>query len=88
MAKINPNELTKEQIETAMVCETAEELMALAKAEGFDLTKDEAESYLVEMEEVDLTDAELKHAAGGSCYTNHCPDFNIITGECNIHRKM
>ena len=34
MAKINENELTKEQIEKAMACETAEELMALAKAEG------------------------------------------------------
>ena len=28
MAKINPNELTQEQIEKAMACETAEELMA------------------------------------------------------------
>ena len=33
MANINKNELTKEQIEKAMACETAEELMALAKAE-------------------------------------------------------
>ena len=31
---INKNELTKEQIQKAMACETAEELMALAKAEG------------------------------------------------------
>ena len=28
---INKNELTKEQIQKAMACETAEELMALAK---------------------------------------------------------
>ena len=34
MANINKNELTKEQIEKAMACETAEELMAAAKAEG------------------------------------------------------
>ena len=31
---INKNELTKEQIQKAMACKTAEELMALAKAEG------------------------------------------------------
>ena len=31
---INKDELTKEQIQKAMACETAEELMALAKAEG------------------------------------------------------
>ena len=34
MAKINMNELTKEQIQKAMACETAEELMAVAKAES------------------------------------------------------
>ncbi len=39
---INKDELTKEQIQKAMACETAEELMALAKAEGIELTKEEA----------------------------------------------
>ena len=46
---INVNELTKEQIQKAMACETAEELMALAKAEGIELTKEEAESYLAKV---------------------------------------
>ena len=46
---INKNELTKEQIAKAMSCETAEELMALAKSEGIELTKDEAKAYM-EME--------------------------------------
>ena len=36
---INKNELTKEQIQKAMACETVEELMELAKAEGVELTK-------------------------------------------------
>ena len=31
---ISKNELTKEMIEKAMQCKTAEDLMALAKAEG------------------------------------------------------
>ena len=31
---INKNELTKEMIEKAMQCKSAEELMAMAKAEG------------------------------------------------------
>ena len=43
MANINENELTKEQIEKAMTCKTAEELMAAAKAEGIELTRDEAD---------------------------------------------
>ena len=35
MANINLNELTNEQVAKAMACETAEELMAAAKEEGF-----------------------------------------------------
>ena len=46
MVAINKNALTKEQIEKAMACETAEELMALAKAKGHEITKDEAEAYI------------------------------------------
>ena len=37
-----------------MACESAEELMKLAKEEGFELTKEEAEAYMAEMEDVDL----------------------------------
>ena len=65
MAKINKNELTKEQIEKAMDCETAEELMAAAKAEGITLTKDEAEAYMAEMTDFELDEATLAKAAGG-----------------------
>ena len=36
--------VTKEQIAKAMSCETIEELMELAKAEGIELTKEEAEA--------------------------------------------
>ena len=72
MAKINRNELTKEIIEKAMECQTAEELMALAKAEGIELTRDEAEAYMAEMEDVALTDEEMKKVAGGFCWRDGC----------------
>ena len=65
MAKINVNELSREQIEKAMACETVEELMALAKAEGIELTKEEAEAYFDELSECELKDGDLKHIAGG-----------------------
>ena len=65
MANINKNELTKEQIEKAMNCETAEELMAAAKAEGITLTKDEAEAYMAEIADFELDEATLAKAAGG-----------------------
>ena len=51
---INKNELTKEQIAKAMSCETAEELMVLAKTEGVELTKEEAEAYMAELEDFEL----------------------------------
>ena len=68
MAKINMNELPKEQIQKAMACETAEELMALAKAEGIELTKEEAEAYMTEFEDMELDSESLKNVAGGYCH--------------------
>ena len=59
-------ELTKEMMEKLMQCNTAEELMALAKAEDTDLTKEEAEAYLAELSDYELKDGELKDVAGGS----------------------
>lgn len=73
MEKINKNELTKEQIEKAMVCKTADELIAAAKAEGVELTKDEAEAYIAEMADYELDDETLKRAAGGQiCWSLKC----------------
>ena len=69
---IDKNELTKEQIKKAMACETAEELMATAKAMGYELTKDEAETYLTELSDFELDSEALTKVAGGSCYTD-CP---------------
>ena len=75
---INKNEITKEMLEKAMQCKTADELMALAKANGFDITKDEAEAYMVEMADVELDGDVLKSVAGGHDYFCwHCPtDFD------------
>jgi predicted ribosomally synthesized peptide with nif11-like leader len=65
---INKNEITKEMIEKAMQCETADELIALAKSEGIELTKEEAKAYLAELTDVELDGAALKKIAGGDCY--------------------
>ena len=58
---INKNELTKEMIAKAMQCRTTEELMALAKSEGFEVTKEEAEAYLAEMDDMELEEEALKN---------------------------
>ena len=75
---INKKEITKEMIRKAMQCKDADELMALAKANGFDITKDEAEAYMVEMADVELDGDVLKSVAGGHDYFCwHCPtDFD------------
>ncbi len=75
--KINKDELTKEQIEKAIACKTAEELLSLAKTEGFDITKEEAEAYMAEMADVELDEKTLSKAAGGICYMEDCPKHTM-----------
>ena len=68
---INKNELTKEMFVKAMQCETADELIALAKTGGYELTKEEAEAYMAELEDFELDEATLsKVAGGGMCWKN------------------
>ena len=65
---INKNEITKEMIAKAMQCETADELIALADSEGIELTKEEAEAYLAELEDFELDSDVLQKVAGGGVY--------------------
>ena len=67
---INKNEITKEMIAKAMQCKTVEELMALAKSEGLEITKEQAEAYFLELADVELDSEKLKNIAGGieSCW--------------------
>ncbi len=70
MNKLDLNSFTKEQIEKAMACETPEELIALAKEAGVELTLEQAKAYLEELENVELDEKALdKVAGGGTCYT-------------------
>ena len=64
---INKKEITKEMVAKAMQCKSAEELMALAKSEGFEITKDEAEAYFAELADVELDEKALRNVAGGTC---------------------
>ena len=73
---INKNELTKEMVAKAMHCETPEEIIAIAKSEGIELTKEEAEAYLAELEDVEIDGEMLKKVAGGDRYIecDYSPD--------------
>ena len=72
---IDRNGLTKEQVMKAMQCKTADELTALAKAESYEITKEEAEAYMAEMADVELDEAQLQKAAGGGCYPDCKNDY-------------
>ncbi len=81
--------ISQELIAKAMQCETPEELVELAKTEGYDLTLEEAEAYLDEMDDIELDSQQLKAvAAGDGCDQNvynegDCSDFDpgCVTGD-------
>ena len=49
-----------------MQCKTHEQLIELAKSEDIDLTLEEAQAYLDEMDDIELDRVQLKAVAGGS----------------------
>ena len=76
---IDKSKITNEMIKKAMECDTPDELIALAKTEGFEITKEEAESYMAELDDFQLNNKDLNKVAGGSCYDDchnyHCALF-------------
>ena len=69
---IDKSKLTKEMLEKAMKCQTADELVALAKTEGIEITKDEAEAYMDELADFELTPKSLEKVAGGFHINKPC----------------
>lgn len=76
---IDKSKITKEMLAKAAKCQTADELMTLAKAKDVSLTKEEAEAYLADLDDIELDEKALDKVAGGSCYTQTSCDDN----ECN-----
>ena len=72
---IDMTKITKEMLEKAMKCQTADELIALAKTEGMEITKAEAEAYLDELQDFELDPETLDKVAGGSI-TSRCHQDN------------
>ncbi len=57
---INKNELTKEMLAKAIQCKTTDELIALAKAGGYEVTEEK------ELEDYELDKETLQKVAGGT----------------------
>jgi len=76
---IDKKKFIKDLLAKALECKTADDLVSLAKANGVTLTKEEAEAYLAELDDIELDEKALDKVAGGSCYTQTSCDDN----ECN-----
>lgn len=63
--------LTPEMIQKAKAVKTAEELLALAKENGIEMTEEEAKAYFAQLHSAsgEITDDELDNVAGGGCYS-------------------
>ena len=79
MQKINPNEISKELMAKAQACESAGELLKLAKENGVELTKEQAEAYIAEGGMVDLSDEDMAKVAGGVNWSCMSKDPNCTT---------
>ena len=73
---IDKTKITKEMLDKAAQCETAEELIALAKSAGIEITKAEAEAYMAELENCELSSDALDKVAGGEMCTGIGYDYD------------
>ena len=65
-----------EMFKKAAECETPEEVVEFAKAEGFTITKEEAEAFLAQVQDVELKEGDLQAVAGGNCTRCWCTNVN------------
>ena len=70
--EINGKEISPELMERATKCRTTEELLALAKENGIELTAEQAEAYLAVYQSGKISDNELDAVAGGNLMDCSC----------------
>ena len=69
---------SNELIEKAKQSKSAEELLAMAKAENIEMTAEEAAKYFAELHKTgELSDEELDNVAGGRLCSPGDPKWNI-----------
>ncbi|MGN1103607.1 MAG: hypothetical protein ACI4QI_01905 [Candidatus Coproplasma sp.] len=71
--------ISKELIQKAKTAKTAEELLEMAKAEGVELSKEEAARYFAELNKSgELSDEELDNVSGGDfCSPSDPPKYKV-----------
>lgn len=77
-------ELSKELLEQAKAASSAEELIALAKENGAELTQEEAQAYFAQLHKSgELSDEELDNVAGGGCHNKDGRLVVTVWYSCN-----
>ena len=76
--------ISKELLEKAKTAKSAEELLAMAKAENIEMTAEEAAKYFAELHKTgELSDEELDNVSGG-CDKIEYDDFQMCICPSNI----
>lgn len=65
MPTIKGKEISQQAITEALRCDTVDALLEVAEKHGIDLTREEAEVFLEEMDDIDLDHKVLAMVAGG-----------------------
>lgn len=65
MLRIKGKEISQQAIAEALRCDTVDALLEVAEKHGIDLTREEAEVFLEEMDDIDLDHKVLAMVAGG-----------------------
>ena len=74
---------TNEQLAKAKAAKSAEELLALAKENGIEMTEEEANKYYADFhKEGELADEELDNVSGGGCGDDY-PERDPNWAACN-----
>ncbi len=88
------NNFTPEQVEKAKAAKSPEELLALAKESGAELTPEQADAYFERLnKQGELSDDELDNVSGGGCgndkpmrrdmhYLLNDPNFRLVNTRC------
>ena len=64
--------ISREVLEKLAKCQSEEEVIALAKENGVEMTAEQAKAFMGEVENFELNEEDLKKVAGGYC--NDCFD--------------
>ena len=78
---------TTEIIEKAKGTKSARELFALAKAEGIDITEDEARKYFEQINLPDLDDELLDMVSGGAIVSEPIMNYNLEADKDEKRKK-